>query len=620
MYKTIALVDLSCLFKRTFEANPNKGAENTLAEIVRINERVEHLILCLDAPPYARKQVFPDYKAHREEPTTSETYQKRWLYEQLEERGFQMAKLKGQEADDVIATLARIYGESCPEVWLVGADKDLAQCVTDNVLQLIPPHGERAEMFRGPKEVKEKYGVTPDQMPLWLALVGDKSDNIPGVKGIGQVKAATLIGEFKTLTGIAENLQSIPGQVGKALAEGWEQLVLSSKLTTLDTRLPLDAQALLAKKEPKVPETMAPRVELEFDGFMGNATPMPEPELPTVYVHPGQTVAETARQIAAEHVKHNDMLIGKDPRADEFLRQEAAAREQMRNADRAAQEQQERAAAREQDRQPRREKVEFDSERPGFPQYGSPDWAPKQGPGPLEAARVKERAAAAAAPKATDAEFIPFGEPKPAPAPPAPLPPAEASDRPGLVKTKPDPNYGLVTEDLQPKDLRSAEVISKWLLASNLYPQFTSAAAIFAVIARGKEMGIGMTTALAGFHVVEGKPTASADLIRALAVRSKKCKYLRLVHSDTKSATWETWHVDHPEPTKYTYTIEEAEAAGLLRPSRNGKPSNWVTRPRDLLTKTAGSKLCRVVYPEETLGLYCPEEMGDYVDTVGVAA
>ncbi len=322
MYKSIALVDLSCLFKRTFEANPNKGAENTLAEIVRISERVEHMILCLDHPPYARKLIFPDYKAHRTEPTTSETYQKGWLREQLEERALQMARLKGQEADDVIATLARIYGESCPDVWLVGADKDLAQCVTDNVRQLVPQHGERAEHFRGPKEVKEKYGVTPEQMPLWLALVGDKSDNIPGVKGIGQVKAAGLIGEYKTLTGIAENLQSIGGQVGEALRGGWEQLVLSQKLTTLDTRLPLDAASLLLKKEPKVPETMAPKVELEFDGFMGNSTPMPEePPAP-------------------------EPLIGKDPRADEFLRQEAAARESMRNADRAALEQQERELAR----------------------------------------------------------------------------------------------------------------------------------------------------------------------------------------------------------------------------------------------------------------------------------
>lgn len=371
MYKSIALVDLSCLFKRTFEANPNKGAENTLAEILRLEGRVEHIIICLDAPPYSRKDIYPDYKAHREEPTTTEVYQKRWLYEKLTERGYPMARHKGAEADDVIATLARIYGETTAEVWLVGADKDLAQCVTDNVLQLIPSHGERAEHFRGPKEVKEKYGVAPEQMPLWLALVGDKTDNVPGVKGIGQVKASGLIAEFKTLTGIAENLKTIGGAMGKALADGWQQLVLSLKLTTLDARLPLDAGALLTRRAPGVPVAAAPVGEVEFDGFEGNATPMPEP------AKAGLTAEDIDRALdmravdskapeATTEVKP-EPIIGKDPRADEFLRQEAEARAQRateRKADRAARERQE----------------ERQSEQPGFPRWPDPEFAPVQEP------------------------------------------------------------------------------------------------------------------------------------------------------------------------------------------------------------------------------------------------
>lgn len=567
MYKSIALVDLSCLFKRTFEANPNKGADNTLVELVRISERVEHTILCLDAPPYERKKVFPGYKANRDEPTPTERYQKRWLYEQLEERGFQMARVEGQEADDVIATLARIYGEACPDVWLVGADKDLAQCVTQTVRVLCPPHGERAEEFRGPKEVKEKYEVWPAQIPLWLALVGDKSDNIPGVKGIGQVKAAGLIGEYKTLTGIADNLGAIGGRMGKDLAEGWQQLVLSLKLTTLDSHLPIDAEALLVRKEPKMAETMVPNVELEFDGFMGNATPMPEP--PSI-----------AAQIAAEHAKLNVLMnepvpeprVGKDPRADEFLRQEAEAREQQRNADRAAAEQHEREQKREEEwrEQKRAEQA-----------------APKSAP----------------APKVTEAEFDPM--------PPKAV---ESADKPGLVKTKPAPEYGMVTSKLEPEDLRSAEVIAKWLDAGGLYKtKFKSPAAIVTVIMYGKALGLPMMAALSGFHIIEGKPSASADLIRALAMRSPKCKYFRLVSADETQATWETWHRDHDEPTRLTYTIEEARKAGL----RGG---NWNTREKQMLVKTCSTILARWVFTIETMGLYCPEEMGDYVDTVGEAA
>jgi 5'-3' exonuclease len=347
MYNSIALVDVSCLFKRTFEANPNKGAENTLAELVRISERVEHMILCLDAPPYSRKELFPDYKSNRSAPETTEVYQKRWLFQQCQERGFSMAKLKGAEGDDVVATLARIYGESCPNVWIVGADKDLAQCVTETVRQLVPAHGDRPEHFRDPAAVKEKFEVWPHQIPLFLALWGDKGDNIPGVPGIGPVKAAGLINDYKTLVGIAENLGSISGKVGEALRANWDQLALSLKLTTLDTKLPLDAPALLVKQEPIVKEPEAPppaELDSEFE-LMGNSTPMPE-------------TPSLAVQIAAENAKLNvlmngaepakpEPIIGKDPRADEFLRQEAAVRKQKRNADRAAEEAHEREQQRE---------------------------------------------------------------------------------------------------------------------------------------------------------------------------------------------------------------------------------------------------------------------------------
>jgi hypothetical protein len=211
--------------------------------------------------------------------------------------------------------------------------------------------------------------------------------------------------------------------------------------------------------------------------------------------------------------------------------------------------------------------------------------------------------------------FIPFGEPKaePAAAPkPAAPPPAERADRPGLAKTQPD--YGMVTAKLEPEDLRSAEVVAKWLDAGGLYKaKFKSPAAIVTVIMYGKALGLPMMAALSGFHIIEGKPSASADLIRALAMRSPKCKYYRLVEASDEAATWETWHRDHPEPTRITYTIEEARKAGL----RGG---NWENRKKQMLVKTCSTILARWVYTIETMGLYCPEEMGDYVDTVGEAA
>jgi 5'-3' exonuclease len=579
--QTIALVDLSCIFKKNFHApNPGVvgGAEKTLAELVAIRESVEHTILCLDSPPYTRrKKIYPEYKATRPPVTDAEKHQKRWLYDELKKGGWQTAKVEGEEADDVIASLARVYELWGAEVRLVGADKDLAQCVTEKVRQLVPAVGERPAELRGPARVFEKFGVKPDQIPLYLALVGDKSDNVPGVPGVGQVKAVALIAEHGDFASLSQALTLRPGQpsgIWKSLADNWTQFEMSLELVVLRRDLGLDALALLDKLEPEAVASMADEGSLELDGLMGNETPMPES-------------ASLAAQIAAEHAKLNVLMsaepakserpqpiIGKDPKADQVLRDLAAQRH-------------EREQEREEEwRKQMREENEA-AERLADNRAAANDQKPASGPRAVP-----------------DAEFDPIGK-SPGASGPLPPKPETKQEAKALAKTQAQAdNYGLVGADLQPQDLRACSVISKWLHASQLYPQFRSEQAIFAVIMRGKELGLGVTTALAGFHVVEGKPTASADLIRSLATRSPKCKYFRLVHSDESYAEWETWHVDHPEPTKYRYTIEEASKAGL----RGG---NWEKRKRDMLTKTAAVKLARICYAGDVLGLYAPEEFND---------
>jgi hypothetical protein len=170
--------------------------------------------------------------------------------------------------------------------------------------------------------------------------------------------------------------------------------------------------------------------------------------------------------------------------------------------------------------------------------------------------------------------------------------------------------YGLVTSDLQPMDLTSAYQMSSWLMKGGLYQQYKTEAQIFTVMVRAKEMGLGITTALANHHIVEGKPVASADLIRALAERDANFEYLMPTKMSTTSVTWVGKHKRQPQPVEYTYTIEDARLAGLCRGANYGKPGNWEKRPQDMLMKTAGSKLARVLWPGATMGCYCPEEMG----------
>jgi 5'-3' exonuclease len=487
-HASIALVDLSYLFKKEWHSpsakdSPEAAANNTLARLAGVRESVAHVIICCDWPPYRRKEIDPNYKAQREKPTEGEVAWKRWLMERIEKDGYQVARAKGYEADDVIATLCLAYSW-CPDVRIIASDKDTAQCVSDNVRMFVPPVGDRPGEVRGVAEIVAKYGVAPKDMGLWIALCGDDSDNIPGVKGIGKVKATQLIQQCGSLKGIAEALAAgdpdeKPNAMWKALADNWETLVSSSKLTKLETDAPIDAVALLEKRVP-------------------------------------------AKLVADE--ESDDMMNG-------------ASTTQTNDV--------------------------------------------------------------------TDAEFDPIskapdGYVAPPPERQKSEPPPAAETPKSIVKAK---GYGAVTDGLQPTDLDSASTISKWIYEGRLYPQFTNAAAIFTVIMRGKEMGVGVTTSLAGFHMVQGRPCASADLIRSLAERDPDCEYFRLVESTPDSATWETKHRRHPEPTRYTYTLKEAQAAGM-----NTDP--WKKRPRDMCAKTAGAKLARIVYPGATIGLYDPDEMG----------
>jgi 5'-3' exonuclease len=481
---SIALVDLSYLFKVCWhgqprDAQPGAAAQATLDRLAVVRESVGHVIVCLDSPPYRRKEISPAYKAQREKPTDEEVSQKKWLLDRIERDGYCVARAKGYEADDVIATLAYAYGnlDICQDVRIIASDKDLAQCVNRFVRMFVPGVGQRPAEVRGPEEIRAKYGVDPADMRLWLALVGDDSDNIPGVPGIGPKKAAELIENCMNIVGIAEALADAAqdpkrGKMWDSLAAHWEQLQTSYKLTALEYDAPVDAAALLVRRE-------------------------------------------------AQKLVEDDM-------SEDLGTETEATSESVSEA-------------------------EFDPISRAPEGYVAPT---------LE--RVK-----------TPSE-----------------PPKQST---AFAKT------AAVTEDLQPLDIESAYRLAKAFTNGRLYSKFHSPEAIFTIIVKARELGLKVTTALDGFHIIEGKPSASADMIRSLAERHPDCEYFRLIESTAESATWETKHRKHPEPTRYTYTIAEAKQAGL-------NSGNWVKRPRDMVTKTAGSKLARLVYPGATGGLYCPEE------------
>ena len=208
----------------------------------------------------------------------------------------------------------------------------------------------------------------------------------------------------------------------------------------------------------------------------------------------------------------------------------------------------------------------------------------------------------------------------------APPPPRQEASKP--EKTKPsqaitiaeptdvvidrsDPRWAM---SLEPQSSGQAWKFACAIARSRLYTKFPNEEAIFAVILRGRSMGLDMMSALDGFHVIEGKPTASAMLIVACVLNSGKAEYFELVESDNTHAIWVTKRKGGKREVSMGFSVEDAHRMGLDKPTRNGAPSNWTKNPRAMCRKQAGVELARAVYPDVVCNVYTPDEMGHEMD------
>lgn len=590
--RSIALVDLSYLFRKNYlgagkHPTPGEGARRTIEDLDGFRRGVDHMIVCLDAPPYRRRDAFPAYKAQREALPPEELEQKQAVLDQLKREGYVLARSRGYEADDCIATLAKIYGAWCKDVRMVASDKDIAQCITDNVVQFIPAVGgakPRDAERRDRAKCKVKFGVYPEEMTLWQALCGDSGDNIPGVDGVGEKKAAYVIGELKaaklpiSLASIAELLATgqRTGAMWQAIANHWEDLKQSYDLVTLCTDVPLLHEVLLQPgiPDPNAGHAMGPNVE----GFERNTTPEPAGVTEEDEPPPSGDRAAPAMSVPPFEPTMGPSSVDKSA-ADGRARVAAGLVDNMGKEVRPP---------------------------------ASNDVA--RAPAPAVASR----------PPVTEAEFAPVTPPDPPPPPPAPAKPAAAAPPKTSTALAKVEEWGLVTGKLQPTDLLSAWTLSKWLCTSGLYEKFKNPAQVFAVIHRGVELGLDVGTALSAFHMIDGKPSMSADLIRSLAKRHADCEYFYCEESTDTFATWVTRNRRHPPGViqRLTYTIEEAkQVPSLWRQDRYGGPSMWEKYPKPMLSKTASTMLARQEWESAMIGFYCPEELGNgYIDTTAEAA
>lgn len=224
----------------------------------------DHLIVCFDRPsPTFRKQMFSGYQATRPKMDDGLSGQFKIIREVLEKVKICVFDLDGYEADDLIGTLARQAAEKDKnnQVIIVTGDRDLLQLVNDQVLILAPIIGVTKMILFDPDKVKEKYGVDPSNFVDYKALIGDNSDNYPGVNGIGPKTAVDLVNKFGTLEKMYQNLAEINPKTAEKLATDAEQAALAKKLATIIVDAPihikfdeckvesLDRQELLAAFE-----------------------------------------------------------------------------------------------------------------------------------------------------------------------------------------------------------------------------------------------------------------------------------------------------------------------------------------------------------------------------------
>ena len=237
-----------------------------MLRLIQRTRRPELMAVVMDAPgPTFRDELYAEYKATREKMPDELQAQIEPLMEMVRALGLPLLREPGVEADDVIGTLAKQAHAAGIDTVIATGDKDMAQLVTGGI-----------RLFDGIKNreldtagVFDKFGVPPERIVDYLTLVGDTSDNIPGVQGVGPKTAAKWLAEYGSLDGILAHADEIKGKVGEKLRASLDQIPISRKLATIHVDVPLDVTP--ADLVPAPPDVAALRQlgeELEIRGLL----------------------------------------------------------------------------------------------------------------------------------------------------------------------------------------------------------------------------------------------------------------------------------------------------------------------------------------------------------------
>lgn len=275
--KKLYLIDVSAMFFRAFYAIrpltapsglPVNAIYGFLSMVIKLlkEEKPEYLVFCYDRKePSFRKELYDGYKAHRTEMPEDLAKQIPYIKKLADLMGIPSVEAPSYEADDIIGALTKWGRRNEMEVFIVSGDKDFGQLVEDHVILYDTMKNVRYDA----QGVFDKWGVRPDQFIDYLSIVGDTSDNIPGVKGIGEKGAIKLLEQFKHLEDIYENLDKVESKsLREKLATAKETAFLSKKLVTIVTDVPLSEDLTTYKLRPLHAEELKDLLhELNFKSF-----------------------------------------------------------------------------------------------------------------------------------------------------------------------------------------------------------------------------------------------------------------------------------------------------------------------------------------------------------------
>ncbi len=254
MNKKLFLLDAMALIFRAYYAliraprisskgkntNAQFGFTNTLVELIN-NQKPSHMAVCFDTEaPTERHIDFTDYKANRQEAPEDLLIAIPDIKKIVRAFNIPIVELDGFEADDVIGTLSKQAALAGYEVFMVTPDKDYGQLVSEKVKIYKPGYQGGTVEILGPAEVLDKWNIKaiPQVIDI-LGLMGDAVDNIPGIPGIGEKTAAKLLAEYDTLENILANAENIKGAIGEKVKAGKELAIMSKKLATIITDVPV---------------------------------------------------------------------------------------------------------------------------------------------------------------------------------------------------------------------------------------------------------------------------------------------------------------------------------------------------------------------------------------------